>query len=228
MRRDPYRFISRRAAELGEDVVETRLLLRRATCLTGAEAARVFYDPARFQRASPAPEPLQRTLFGRGGVQGSTVRSTGGARPCSSRSTGLAGSRPYPHPPAERPVRRRRGRRHRPPAVTRGTQAGGALGRARHRVHPGRHAVVREEFEWQGHRFPEERRVLLDLYGTNQDARVWHDPSRFDPERLLGPEPDPFAFVPPGVATPPSTTGARASRSPAASWPSPSTSSPDG
>lgn len=40
--RDPYRFVSRRAAELGEGVFETRLLLRRTTCMTGAEAAEVF------------------------------------------------------------------------------------------------------------------------------------------------------------------------------------------
>lgn len=68
--RDPYRFVSRRAVELGEDVFETRLLLRRTTCMTGAEAAGVFYDPARFQRAGAAPAPLQKTLFGKGGVQG--------------------------------------------------------------------------------------------------------------------------------------------------------------
>jgi len=68
--RDPYRYISRRAAELGQDVFETRLLLRPTTCMTGAEAAGVFYDPARFQRAGAAPPPLQKTLFGQGGVQG--------------------------------------------------------------------------------------------------------------------------------------------------------------
>ena len=39
--RDPYRFLSRRAAELGVAVFETRLMLRRTTCMTGAEAAAV-------------------------------------------------------------------------------------------------------------------------------------------------------------------------------------------
>jgi fatty-acid peroxygenase len=68
--RNPYRYIARRAAALGEDVFETRLLLRRTTCMTGAEAAGVFYDPARLQRAGAAPPPLQKTLFGQGGVQG--------------------------------------------------------------------------------------------------------------------------------------------------------------
>jgi fatty-acid peroxygenase len=68
--RNPYRFISERAASIGEDVFETRLLLRRTICMTGPEAAEMFYDPARFQRASAAPVRLQRTLFGKGGVQG--------------------------------------------------------------------------------------------------------------------------------------------------------------
>lgn len=38
--------------------------------MTGVEAAGVFNDPARFQRAGAAPPPLQKTLFGQGGVQG--------------------------------------------------------------------------------------------------------------------------------------------------------------
>jgi fatty-acid peroxygenase len=63
-------------------------------------------------------------------------------------------------------------------------------------------ALVREDFEWQGHRFPQGRRVLFDLYGTNHDPAVWRDPSRFDPERFLGEEPDPFAFVPQGGGDP--------------------------
>ena len=46
------------------------------------------------------------------------------------------------------------------------------------------------------------RRVLLDLYGTNHDPRVWKHPLRFDPERFLGPEPSAFAFVPQGGGDP--------------------------
>lgn len=63
-------------------------------------------------------------------------------------------------------------------------------------------AIVREEFVWRGHRFPRGRRVLLDLYGTNHDSRTWPDPQRFDPDRFLGEEPDPFAFVPQGGGDP--------------------------
>jgi fatty-acid peroxygenase len=67
---DPYLFISRRGRELGTEVFDTRLLLRRTICMTGAAAARVFYDPKRFHRAGASPEALRATLFGKGGVQG--------------------------------------------------------------------------------------------------------------------------------------------------------------
>ncbi|WP_374675130.1 cytochrome P450 [Ideonella sp.] len=69
-RRDPYRFIGRHAVALGTEVFEARLMLRPTLCLTGARAARLFYDPGRFERAGAAPGALQATLFGRGGVQG--------------------------------------------------------------------------------------------------------------------------------------------------------------
>jgi fatty-acid peroxygenase len=67
---DPYRFIGERCARLGSEVFETRLLLRRAYCMTGRDAAAVFYDRGLFQRAGAAPMRLQATLFGRAGVQG--------------------------------------------------------------------------------------------------------------------------------------------------------------
>lgn len=65
----PYTFISRRAAQLGTEVFQTRLLLRPTTFLTGADAARVFYDEDRLVRHRAAPRRLVATLFGAGGVQ---------------------------------------------------------------------------------------------------------------------------------------------------------------
>lgn len=67
---DPYGLIQRRCRELGADLFETRLLLQRTICMTGPEAARLFYDPSHFQREGAAPVRLKATLFGRGGVQG--------------------------------------------------------------------------------------------------------------------------------------------------------------
>jgi fatty-acid peroxygenase len=68
--REGYDFIGRRTRRYASDVVETRLLLRRTLLLTGADAARVFYDPYRFVRRGAAPRRVRRTLFGEGGVQG--------------------------------------------------------------------------------------------------------------------------------------------------------------
>ncbi|RJL32887.1 cytochrome P450 [Bailinhaonella thermotolerans] len=76
---DAYGFISGRARALGADVFDTRLLMRKTTCVTGAEAARVFYDPDRFVRRKAAPHRLTVTLFGKGGVQ-STDGATHAAR----------------------------------------------------------------------------------------------------------------------------------------------------
>lgn len=337
MLRDPYRFISRRSGDLGDDVVEVRVLMRRTTCMTGAEAARVFYDPARFQRAGAAPAPLLKTLFGKGGVQGldgpehrqrkamfleinradrvAALAHIVQRQWRSALATWLVADEITLYPEVQRVLTRavcewagvpldssevdirtrqlcalfddagsvgighlrsRAARRkaeewaantvlairagtHDPPGesaasvVANHRDADGRLLEPRvaavellnvlrptvatsvyvtflaHALdaHPSwrqrladgdggedhafveevrRHypffpavaALVRQRFEWNGHRFPKGRRVLLDLYGTNHDPREWHDPSRFDPERFLGPEPDPFAFVPQG------------------------------
>ncbi len=339
--RDPYRCISRRAAELGEDVFETRLLLRPTTCMTGVEAAGAFYDPARFQRAGAAPPPLQKTLFGQGGVQGlddedhrqrkamflqivqpdrvealaqSVTREWQRAvddwitegqiqlyprlQELLTRAVCAWAGVPLPAPEVEtrtchltalfdqaghvgighlrsRAARKaadrwaadiidqiRAGKLDPPPSsaayvvahhreldgrpmaprvaavellnVLRPTVATAvyitfvahaldahpawkerlASGdgsedvafveevRRHYPFFPAVAAIVREPFEWRGHRFPQGRRVLLDLYGTNHDNRYWPDPDRFDPDRFLGEEPDPFAFVPQGGGDP--------------------------
>ena len=66
---DPYGYVARRCRHHGSDVFETRLLGKRTLCMTGPEAAALFYDPARFQRTGAAPLRVQWTLFGRGGIQ---------------------------------------------------------------------------------------------------------------------------------------------------------------
>ena len=57
---------------------------------------------------------------------------------------------------------------------------------------------VQEAFEWRGRRFPERAWVLLDLYGTNHDPRLWERPERFDLERFRDWRGNPYSFVPQG------------------------------
>jgi fatty-acid peroxygenase len=59
-------------------------------------------------------------------------------------------------------------------------------------------ARVRRSFEWQGHPFPQGRRVLLGLYATNHHPELWPEPERFRPERFTGRPGDPFTLVPQG------------------------------
>ncbi|MBN9205911.1 MAG: cytochrome P450 [Methylibium petroleiphilum] len=70
MLRDPYRYIGLQCERLGSSVIETRVLLQPTVCMKGPTCAELFYDMQRFTRIGAAPEPVQATLFGKGGVQG--------------------------------------------------------------------------------------------------------------------------------------------------------------
>jgi len=59
-------------------------------------------------------------------------------------------------------------------------------------------ARVRHDFEWQDYPFPEGRRVLLDLYGTNRDPELWKQPDEFHPERFRHWQENAFDFIPQG------------------------------
>lgn len=63
---------------------------------------------------------------------------------------------------------------------------------------PATMAQVRQTFEWQGYRFEEGHRVMLDLYGTNHDERLWQNPEQFWPDRFLDYKPDTFSLIPQG------------------------------
>ena len=72
--RDPYEFVSKRCRRYGSDLFQTRLMLRKTICMTGPESAELFYDQSRFMRQGATPGRIQKTLFGRGGVQGPADR----------------------------------------------------------------------------------------------------------------------------------------------------------
>lgn len=59
-------------------------------------------------------------------------------------------------------------------------------------------ARVRKTFEWNGYHFPKGRKVLLDLYGTNHDPRLWEQPDEFRPERFRDWDGSAFNFIPQG------------------------------
>ncbi|WP_407526387.1 cytochrome P450 [Methylobacterium oryzisoli] len=53
-------------------------------------------------------------------------------------------------------------------------------------------------FELHGHHFARNDWVLMDLYGTNRDPRLWEAPERFRPERFRGWSGDPNTLIPQG------------------------------
>lgn len=65
-----YPFIRDRCARLHSNVFQARLLLQNTICLSGEDAARLFYDERYLQRAHAMPRMLIKTLVGQGGVQG--------------------------------------------------------------------------------------------------------------------------------------------------------------
>ncbi len=65
-----YLFINNRVKQFHTDVFETRLLGEKVICMTGEEAAAIFYDPERFLRNGAAPKHVQKTLFGENAIQG--------------------------------------------------------------------------------------------------------------------------------------------------------------
>ena len=58
---------------------------------------------------------------------------------------------------------------------------------------------ARQAFSWQGHDFAEGEWTLLDLYGTNHDARWWEHPEAFRPERFREWSGDPNTLIPQGA-----------------------------
>jgi fatty-acid peroxygenase len=67
---DPYGFVSKRCRRYRSDLFLARILLRKTICMTGPEAAELFYRQDLFVRRGATPGRIQKTLFGRGGVQG--------------------------------------------------------------------------------------------------------------------------------------------------------------
>lgn len=65
-----YLFIKNRMDKHQSDLFETHILGQKAICISGKEAAKIFYDTERFKRKDATPKRVQKTLTGENGVQG--------------------------------------------------------------------------------------------------------------------------------------------------------------
>ncbi|GIQ67199.1 cytochrome P450 [Xylanibacillus composti] len=64
-----YTFIQDRVKRYNSNLFEARLLGQQVICMSGKEAAELFYDESRFQRKGAAPKRVQKTLLGEHAIQ---------------------------------------------------------------------------------------------------------------------------------------------------------------
>ncbi len=62
--------------------------------------------------------------------------------------------------------------------------------------------TARRRFDWRDRTFEPGDWVLLDLYATNHDERIWGDATVFRPDRFRDWDGDPFTLVPQGAGDP--------------------------
>lgn len=67
--REGYRFIPNRRRKFQSDIFEVTLMGQKAICISGPEAAKIFYNERNFKRRNAAPRRIRKSLFGDGGVQ---------------------------------------------------------------------------------------------------------------------------------------------------------------
>ena len=63
-------------------------------------------------------------------------------------------------------------------------------------------ARVKKDFTWKQAKFKEGMLVLLDMFGTNHDTRLWNDPDIFWPDRFKEWNGSLFNFIPQGGGDP--------------------------
>lgn len=66
---DGYLFIKNRVNQYQSDIFDTHLLGEKVICISGEEAAKIFYNPELFYRKGVTPKRVQKTLFGVGAIQ---------------------------------------------------------------------------------------------------------------------------------------------------------------
>ena len=66
-------------------------------------------------------------------------------------------------------------------------------------------ARVIKDFQWEGMEFKTGTLVLLDLYGTNHDDRLWSNPNEFEPMRFKDWKENLYSFIPQGGGDPTKT-----------------------
>lgn len=70
-----YLFIPNRCMKYKSDLFVTRVMGKKAVCMSGEDAAEIFYNNLLFTRKGALPKRIQKTLFGMKAIQ--TMEGTG-------------------------------------------------------------------------------------------------------------------------------------------------------
>ena len=68
--KEGYLFIPNRMNLFNSNIFETHIMAQKAICITGKDAAKVFYNEDLFKRKGVTPKRIQKTLFGENAIQG--------------------------------------------------------------------------------------------------------------------------------------------------------------
>jgi fatty-acid peroxygenase len=68
--KEGYEFLPKRRERFKSEIFQTRIMLKKATCLSGKEGAALFFDPDKFIRKNVIPGRVKKTLLGKGGLHG--------------------------------------------------------------------------------------------------------------------------------------------------------------
>lgn len=67
--KEGYLFIQNRSQKYHTDIFETHLMGEKVICMTGEDAAKLFYNPEYFERKGAVPKRAQKTIFGENAIQ---------------------------------------------------------------------------------------------------------------------------------------------------------------
>ena len=64
-----YMFIPNRCKKYKSDLFVTRIMGKKVVCMTGSDAAEIFYNNQLMTRKGALPKRIQKTLFGKNAIQ---------------------------------------------------------------------------------------------------------------------------------------------------------------
>src|SRR6059058_5651463 len=69
LKREGYAFIQNRCKKLNSEIFRMKLFGQNVVCISGQDAAKLFYNEEKLKRGGAIPKRVQKTLFGQRAIQ---------------------------------------------------------------------------------------------------------------------------------------------------------------